>query len=69
MLLGIDDESMYYRNVLKKRLKSKKQNEDKPGYIFLEIDGLAYSILNEAIENDTMPFLKKLLRIKSIRNN
>ena len=27
----------------------------------MEIDGLAYSILNEAIENDTMPFLKKLL--------
>lgn len=61
LVLGIDDESMYYRNVLKKRLKSKKQNENKPGYIFLEIDGLAYSILNEAIENGNMPFLKKLL--------
>lgn len=60
LLLGIDDDSTYYRYVLKKELES-NDFVDKPGYIFLEIDGLAYDILMEAIESDKMPFLKKLL--------
>ena len=60
LLLGIDDDSTYYRNALKKELASGDYNDEK-GYIFLEIDGLAYDVLMDAIENDKMPFLKKLL--------
>ena len=61
LLLGIDDESMYYRNVLKKRLKSKNRMKMNRVIYFWKSMVLLYSILNEAIENDTMPFLKKLL--------
>lgn len=60
LLLGIDDDSTYYRYVLKKELES-NDHDDTIGYIFLEIDGLAYDILMDAIESDKMPFLKKLL--------
>lgn len=60
ILLGIDEDSTYYRYVLKRELKQEKVN-NRPGHIFLEIDGLAYDILMEAIDNDVMPFLRKLL--------
>ncbi len=60
IVFQIDDDSTYYRYVLKKELESEKHDE-KTGYIFLEIDGLAHDILLEAINDGKMPFLKKLL--------
>lgn len=66
ILLGIDEDSTYYRYVLKRELKRNKI-EDKPSYIFLEIDGLAHDILLEAIEQGVMPFLKQMLEDGSHR--
>ena len=60
ILLGIDEDSTYYRYVLKRELKGRKVNDD-PSYIFLEIDGLAYDILMEALDEGVMPFLKQML--------
>ncbi|MGI6465600.1 MAG: phage holin family protein [Methanobacterium sp.] len=60
-LLTIDDDATYYRNVIRKIKKGKIKFQDKPGVIFLEIDGLAFNILNEAIEKGKMPTLKKWL--------
>ena len=59
-ILTIDDDASFYREVFKKtkgRAKKAKENKDKPGFIFLEIDGLAETILRKAIDNGTMPTL------------
>ncbi|MEG3225197.1 MAG: hypothetical protein BME94_06690 [Methanobacteriales archaeon Met13] len=58
--LTIDDDATYYRNVIRKDIKKgKKENQEKPGVIFLEIDGLAENVLKEAIEAGHMPTLKR----------
>jgi hypothetical protein len=44
---------------MKGRAKKATENKDKPGFIFLEIDGLAEMILRKAIENGTMPTLSR----------
>lgn len=59
-ILTIDDDVSFYRAVVKKmkgRAEKAAENKDKPGFIFLEIDGLAETILRRAIENGTMPTL------------
>ncbi len=59
-ILIIDDDAAFYRGVFKKmrgRAEKAAENKDKPGFIFLEIDGLAETILRKAIENGTMPTL------------
>jgi uncharacterized membrane protein YvlD (DUF360 family) len=59
-ILTSDDDSSYYRSVVKKmkgRAEKAVESKDKPGVIFLEIDGLAEKILLKAIEKGTMPTL------------
>ena len=59
-ILTIDNDSSYYRSVVKKmkrRAEKAVERKDKPGFIFLEIDGLAEKILHDAIEKGTMPTL------------
>jgi hypothetical protein len=59
-ILAIDDDASFYREVVKRmkgRSKKAEENKDKPGFVFLEIDGLAEKILRKAIENGTMPTL------------
>lgn len=60
-ILTLDDDAFYYRTVLRKKIKKSKDeyNIKKPGVIFLEIDGLAESILKEAIKKGHMPTLKR----------
>lgn len=50
----------FYKEALKRRVSPKKV-KDYPGIIFLEIDGLAYEILQRAINNGFAPNIKKLL--------
>jgi putative membrane protein len=60
-ILTIDDDATYYRSVIRKVKKGEIRFKEKPGIIFLEIDGLAINILNEAIEKGSMPTLKRWL--------
>ena len=60
-ILTIDDDATYYRSVISKVKKGEIKFKEKTGVIFLEIDGLALNILNEAIEKGYMPTLKKWL--------
>jgi len=60
LIMDIDEDFTYYRYVLKRQIQP-PELIDKKGYVFLEIDGLAYDILIEALNSDKMPFLKKLL--------
>ncbi len=59
-ILTIDDDASFYRAMSKKmrgRAEKAVENKDKPGFIFLEIDGLGETILRKAMENGKMPTL------------
>ncbi len=57
---SIDDEATWYYEISAAANKvDKKKIKDNPGFIFMEIDGLAENILYEAIERGYMPTLKR----------
>ena len=61
-LVTLDDDSSYYRPVYMVARKKRKDNaKDYPGLIIVEIDGLSYDILKEAIDNDLMPTVKSMV--------
>ena len=65
-VLTADDESSYYRAVLRDAEKHRKMDvKDYPGVIIVEIDGLAKNVLCEAVENGDMPNTEKLIEDKS----
>ncbi len=64
LILNIDDDDFYARSVhnrLKRKLEKADINE-KPGFVFLEIDGLSERVLKEALAKGAMPTLEKLLK-------
>ena len=61
-LITINDDSSYYRSVLRDAEKKRKTEiKDYPGVIIVEIDGLAYEVLCEAVERGEMPTIKKMI--------
>ena len=65
-ILTLDSESSYYRTVIRDLTKNRSPVTKKyPGLIILEIDGLARSILDEAISKGYMPTLKKWVEGKT----
>ena len=61
-LITIDDDSSYYRSVLNDaKKKMKAEVKDYPGVIIVEIDGLAYEVLCEAVERGEMPTIKEMI--------
>ena len=61
-LVTINDDSSYYRSVLRDAEKKRKTEiKDYPGVIIVEIDGLAYNVLCEAIERGDMPHIKEMI--------
>ena len=61
-LLTIEDDSSYYRSVYRDA-ESKRKSEVKnyPGLIIVEIDGLAYDVLKEAVDKGLMPTVKSMM--------
>ncbi len=58
-IVTIDDDATWYRGIRDAVKKiDKKEVKNKPGVIFMEIDGLAKNILHEAVERGDMPTLK-----------
>jgi putative membrane protein len=61
-ILTIDDDASYFRSVVHKRAgKSAKKPDSKPGFVFLEIDGLSEKVLRKAISEGHMPTLSRWL--------
>ena len=61
-LLTIDDDGSFYRSVFRDaKKKQKDETKDYPGLIIIEIDGLAYDVLNEAIDRGYMPTVKSMI--------
>lgn len=68
-LLNIDDDSAWYRNVLRRRMRRRSgvEETDVPGFLFLEFDGLAKPILERAISEGHVPTLARWLDTGSHR--
>jgi putative membrane protein len=71
-LLSIDEDASYYRSALKRQANRARKRHalemrPYPGVIFLEIDGLAKSILERAVREGHMPTLKRWLDTGSHR--
>ena len=65
-LVTIDDDASYYRSVFRDAEKKRKGDiKDYPGLIIVEIDGLAYDVLCEAIDKGLMPTVKSLIDNKT----
>ena len=61
-LLTIEDEGSYYRSVFRDaKRKQKGEIKKYPGLIIVEIDGLAYDVLKEAITKGYMPTVKSMI--------
>ena len=61
-LLTIEDEGSYYRSVYRDAEKKRKDEiKDYPGLIIVEIDGLAYDVLIEAVNKGIMPTVKSMM--------
>ncbi len=61
-LITINDDSSYYRSVLRDAEKKRKTEiKDYPGVIIVEIDGLAHQVLCEAVERGDMPTVKEMI--------
>lgn len=61
-LITINDDSSYYRSVLRDAEKKRKTDiKDYPGVIIVEIDGLAHEVLCEAVERGDMPTVKEMI--------
>jgi uncharacterized membrane protein YvlD (DUF360 family) len=68
-LLAIDEDDSWYRHVVRGQLRRRGQVEasQTPGVLFLEIDGLAYEVLQRAVTNGSAPNLAAWLRDGSHR--
>ena len=61
-ILTVDENTTYYRSVINDAVKKRpKKSKSYPGLIIVEIDGLAYNVLREALDKDLMPTVKGLI--------
>jgi uncharacterized membrane protein YvlD (DUF360 family) len=58
-LLAIDEDESWYRHVVRRQLRSRKQTvrSEVPGIVFMEIDGLAHDVLRRALSDGSAPNL------------
>ena len=60
-LIPLDDDIIYYSILGQRRAEKNKNTARRKGIVMLEIDGLSYPRLMQAVEKGQMPFLKDLL--------
>ena len=65
-ILALDDDGAYYQAVLREaQIKRKDEVRDYPGVIIVEIDGLAYDVLCEAVDDGVMPTVRSMIDAKT----
>jgi uncharacterized membrane protein YvlD (DUF360 family) len=65
-IFRLDDDGAYYQVVLREAQRKRKGDiKDYPGLIIVEIDGLAYDVLCEAIDRGVMPTVKSMIDSKT----
>ena len=61
-VLTMEEDSSYYRSVYRDaKRKRKGEVKNYPGLIIVEIDGLSYDVLKEAIDKGLMPKIKSMI--------
>jgi uncharacterized membrane protein YvlD (DUF360 family) len=66
--LSIDDDAVVYRNVVKRQMRKQGAiSSDIPGVLFLEVDGLAYSVLRRAMQDGNAPMMARWVQDGSHR--
>ena len=63
-ILNLDNENSFYTNLVLRQAAKQAvdiQDKDSRGLLMVEIDGLSYQIIQEAIDNGYMPHMKKLI--------
>ena len=64
-ILSLEDDGAYYQAVLREAQRKRKGHiKDYPGLIIVEIDGLAYDVLCEAVDRGIMPTVKSMIDSK-----
>lgn len=63
-LLAIDEDSTWYLNVVQSQLRRRGDftSTDEPGFLFLEIDGLAHEVLRRALVSGNAPAMARWVR-------
>lgn len=63
-LLGLDEDESFYRNTLKKLARARGDVDERPGpgFVILQIDGLAEPVIRHALRTGYMPFLSAAIR-------
>jgi len=61
-LLALDDDARVLRPALKRAKESERHPDAVPGVLFLEIDGLAHSVLRRALRDGNAPAMASWLR-------
>ncbi len=61
-VLALDRGDLWYRHIVRRQLKRSqlaRRDTDVPGFVFLEIDGLAHDVLRRALRDGNAPFLAR----------
>jgi uncharacterized membrane protein YvlD (DUF360 family) len=68
-ILGLDEDESFYRNALRRFARSRGDTDDRPGpgFVILQIDGLAEPVIRHALRTGYMPFVARWLRDGSHR--
>jgi len=63
-IIGLDEDESFYRHSLKRMARASGDTDDRPGpgFVILQIDGLAEPVLRNALRTGYMPFLSSWLR-------
>ena len=65
-ILSLEDDGAYYQAVLREAQRKRKGHiKDYLGLIIVEIDGLAYDVLCEAVDRGIMPTVKSMIDSKT----
>ena len=65
-ILSLEDDGAYYQAVLREAQRKRKGHiKDYPSLIIVEIDGLAYDVLCEAVDRGIMPTVKSMIDSKT----
>ena len=66
LIFANNDDNPHYRAMLREAQRKRKRDvKDYPGLMIIEIDGLAYDVLCEAVEKGYMPTIKSMMDSKT----
>ena len=67
-VIGLDEDESFYRHSLKRMARSSGDVDDRPGpgFVIIQVDGLAEPILRNALRTGYMPFISRLAGLRRV---